>query len=91
VPPSTLSRRARNTPGRLVSLGPQPAKILTETIAALAANLDRDYSAVHDDVSLLADYGLLSVIEDGHSRRPYHPYERIHLEVELVGDRAAAA
>jgi predicted transcriptional regulator len=65
--------------------------ILTESIAAFAANLDRDYSAVHDDVSLLADYGLLFVIEDGHSRRPYLPYERIHLEVELVGDRAAAA
>jgi hypothetical protein len=65
--------------------------ILTESIAPLAANLDRDYSAVHDDVSLLADYGLLFVIEDGHSRRPYLPYERIHLEVELVGDRAAAA
>jgi len=72
-------------------LGPRPAKILTESIAALAANLDRDYSAVHDDVSLLADYGLLFVIEDGHSRRPYLPYERIHPEVELVGDRAGAA
>jgi predicted transcriptional regulator len=69
-------------------------KILGESIAALAANLDRDDTAVHDDVSL-ADYGLLFVIEDGHSRRPYLPDERIHLEVELVGrhpgERAGAA
>jgi predicted transcriptional regulator len=47
--------------------------VVTESIAALAANLDRDYSAVHDDVSLLADYVLLFVIEDGQSRRPYLP------------------
>jgi len=66
-------------------------KIPTESIAAVAANLDRDYSAVHDDVSLLADYSLLFLIEDGHSSLPYLPYERIHPEVELVGDRAGAA
>jgi predicted transcriptional regulator len=66
-----------------------------ESIAALAADLEQDYSAVHDDVSLLADYGLLFIMEDGQSRRPYLPYERLHLEVELVGcqpgERAAAA
>jgi predicted transcriptional regulator len=70
--------------------------VVTESIAALAANLDQDYSAVHDDdVSLLADYGLLFVIGYGQPRRPYLPYERIHLEVGLVGsypgERAAAA
>ena len=47
-------------------------QILTESIAALAANPDRHYTAVHDDVSL-ADYDLLFVIRDGHSRRPYLP------------------
>jgi len=56
-----------------------------ESIAALAADLDRDYRTVHDDVTLLADYGLLFVVEDGQSRRPYLPYDRVHLEVELVG------
>ena len=70
-------------------------KTLNESIAALAANPDWDYTAVHDDVSLLADYGLLFVVEDGHSMRPYLPDERIHLEVELVGrhpgERAAVA
>jgi predicted transcriptional regulator len=56
-----------------------------ESISALAEDLDRDYRTVHDDVSLLADYGLLFIIEDGQSKRPYLPYERIHLDVELVG------
>lgn len=56
-----------------------------ESISALADDLDRDYRTVHDDVSLLADYGLLFIVEDGQSKRPYLPYERIHLDVELVG------
>jgi predicted transcriptional regulator len=56
-----------------------------ESISALAEDLDRDYRTVHDDVSLLADYGLLFIVEEGQSKRPYLPYERIHLDVELVG------
>jgi predicted transcriptional regulator len=56
-----------------------------ESISALAEALDRDYRTVHDDVSLLADRGLLFIVEDGQSKRPYLPYERIHLDVELVG------
>ena len=55
------------------------------SISALAEDLDRDYRTVHDDVSLLADYGLLFIVEEGQSKRPYLPYERIHLDVELVG------
>ena len=66
-----------------------------ESISALAEDLDRDYRTVHDDVSLLADYGLVFTVEEGQSKRPYLPYERIHLDVELVGsqpgeDRAPA-
>ena len=57
-----------------------------ESISAVADALGRDYRPVHDDISLLADYGLLFVVEEGQSKRPYVPYERIHLDVELVGD-----
>lgn len=64
-----------------------------ESITALAEELDRDYRTVHDDVSLLADHGLLFIIDEGRSKRPYLPYERIHLDIELVskeaGDNAA--
>lgn len=56
-----------------------------ESISALAENLDRDYRTVHDDVSLLADHGLLFIVEGGQSKCPYIPYERIHLDIELVG------
>lgn len=56
-----------------------------DSISALAADLDRNYRAVHDDVTLLADYGLLFIVEDGRAKRPYLPYDRIHLDVGLVG------
>jgi predicted transcriptional regulator len=56
-----------------------------ESISALADDLDRDYRTVHDDVSLLAGHGLLFIADEGRSKRPYLPYERIHLDVEIVG------
>jgi predicted transcriptional regulator len=55
-----------------------------ESISALAEDLDRDYRSVHNDVTLLSEYGLIFVVEEGQSKRPYLPYERIHLDVELV-------
>lgn len=56
-----------------------------ESITALTEDLDRDYRAVHDDVTLLAEYGLVFIVEDdSRSKRPYLPYDRIHLDVELV-------
>lgn len=56
-----------------------------ESISALAEDLGRDYRTVHDDVTLIAGYGLVFTVADGQSKRPYLPYERIHLDVELVG------
>ena len=55
-----------------------------ESISALADALERDYRTVHDDVALLENYGLLFVVDEGQSKRPYVPYQRIHLDVELV-------
>ena len=56
-----------------------------ESISALAEALDRDYRSIHEDVTLLADYGLVFIVEEGQSKRPYLPYKRIHLDIELVG------
>jgi Predicted transcriptional regulator len=56
-----------------------------ESITAVANDLERDYRTVHDDVSLLANHDLLFIIDEGKSKRPYVPYERIHLDVELAG------
>ena len=58
-----------------------------ESISAFAGDLGRDYRTVHDDVTLLADYGLVFVVDEGQSKRPYLPYERIHLDVELAGGK----
>lgn len=59
-----------------------------DSISALAENLDRDYRTVHDDVSLLADHGLVFIVEDGRAKRPFVPYDRIHLNVELVANQS---
>ncbi|PSQ42000.1 hypothetical protein BRD17_09800 [Halobacteriales archaeon SW_7_68_16] len=57
------------------------------SISAFAEDLGRDYRTVHDDITLLADYGLVFVVDEGQSKRPYLPYERIHLDVELAGGK----
>jgi len=57
-----------------------------ESISALAEALDRDYKTVHDDVTRLATYGIVFIVEDDdRAKRPYLPYERIRLDVELTG------
>lgn len=56
-----------------------------ESITAIAEDLDRDYRTVHDDVTLLADFGVVFIVDEGQAKRPYLPYERIHLDVHLVG------
>lgn len=55
-----------------------------ESISALANDLGRDYRAVHDDVTLLESYGLVFIVEEGRAKQPYIPYERVHIDVELV-------
>jgi predicted transcriptional regulator len=57
-----------------------------ESISALADDLDRDYRPVHDDVTVLDQYGLVFVVEEGRAKRPYVPYQRVHLDVELAAD-----
>ena len=57
-----------------------------ESISALAETLDRDYKTVHEDVTRLATYGIVFIVEDDdRAKRPYLPYERIRLDVELTG------
>lgn len=57
-----------------------------DSISALADDLDRNYRSVHDDVSMLADYGIVFLVEEGQSKRPYLPYKRIHIDVEFGED-----
>ena len=57
-----------------------------ESITALADALDRDYRPVHDDVGVLDQYGLIFVVDEGQTKRPYVPYRRVRLDVELAGE-----
>ena len=54
------------------------------SINALADNLGRGYRTVHDDVTLLEDYGVLYLVKEGKALRPFLPYDRIYLDVELL-------
>lgn len=58
-----------------------------ESITALANRLDRSYSIVHDDVNVLAEYGIVKFInqDDGRSRGVFVPYETIEVDVTIQG------
>lgn len=64
-----------------------------ESISALADDLGRDYSKVHEDVTLLAQNGLVYLVEEAGAKRPYVPYRRIVIDVELAdaGEEATTA
>lgn len=57
-----------------------------ESISDLADRLDRNYADVHGDVQVLADHHIVYFDTDGRSKRPVIPYDRVHLDIEVVGD-----
>lgn len=57
-----------------------------ESISDLADRLDRNYADVHADVGVLADHHIVYFDTDGRSKRPVIPYDRVHLDIEVVGD-----
>lgn len=63
----------------LRSLMGEPA----ESITALAQRLGRSYSVVHDDVAVLAEYGIVQFRQEGQSKQPFVPYERIEFDVTV--------
>lgn len=54
-----------------------------ESISALANRLDRSYSVVHDDVEVLAEYGIIQFRQEGTSKQPFVPYETIEFDVTI--------
>ena len=54
-----------------------------ESIRALTNRLDRDVHDVHDDLHLLAEYGIIHFQEDGRAKKPYVPYDTVRIEVEF--------
>ena len=76
----------------LRSLMGRPAESITE----LADRLERSYSAVHEDVEILAEYGIVQYREAGQSKQPFVPYETIEFDVTIRapltgGDTEASA
>ena len=53
------------------------------SITALADRLDRSYSVVHDDVDVLAEYGVVQFRRAGQAKQPFVPYERIAFDVTI--------
>lgn len=53
------------------------------SITALAERLDRSYSVVHDDIAVLAEYGIVYFQQDGQSKQPFIPYEMIEFDVTV--------
>lgn len=61
-----------------------------EDMDSLAADLDLDRETLQDDLAVLADHELLFVVEEGETKRPYLPYDRIQLDVEIATSSTAS-
>jgi predicted transcriptional regulator len=59
------------------------------SISALADRLKRDYHDVYDDLSLLADYGIVRFQTNGRAKQPYVPYEEIEFRGTITAERPA--
>lgn len=94
--PATISFQSPNKLRKLLtdrrfeiirSLMDEPA----DSISALAERLDRSYSVVHDDVEVLAEYGIVQYRERGQSRAPFVPYETIDVSLTIQGTKSEDA
>ena len=57
-----------------------------DSITDLADRLGRNYSDVHSDVTVLVDHDIVYFDTDGRAKRPVIPYERVRIDIEVVGD-----
>ena len=57
-----------------------------DSISDLADRLGRNYSDVHGDVQVLADHHIVYFDTDGRTKRPVIPYDRVRVDIEVVGD-----
>ena len=54
-----------------------------DSIRKLANRVDRDVKSVHDDLGVLAEYDIVHFEQDGRAKRPFVPYERIEVSLEI--------
>jgi len=60
-----------------------------DSISDLTNRLGRNYSDVHSDVQVLADHHIVYFETDGRTKRPVIPYDRVRVDIEVVGDPSA--
>ncbi|PSP74941.1 transcriptional regulator [Halobacteriales archaeon QS_1_68_20] len=53
------------------------------SISDLAERLDRNYSTVHEDVEVLAEYGIVRFRRAGQAKQPFVPYETVEFDVTV--------
>lgn len=61
------------------SLMTEPA----DSISDLAERLNRNYSTVHEDVEVLAEYGIVQFRQEGQAKQPFVPYDTIEFGVTV--------
>ena len=54
-----------------------------DSIRRLADRVDRDVKSVHNDLQVLAEYDIVHFEQDGRAKRPFVPYERIEVSLEI--------
>jgi len=54
-----------------------------DSIRQLADRVGRDVKSVHDDLGVLAEYDIVHFEENGRAKRPFVPYERIEVSLEI--------
>ena len=57
-----------------------------DSISDLADRLGGNYSDVHADVTVLVDHEIVYFDTDGRAKRPVIPYERVRIDIKVVGD-----
>jgi predicted transcriptional regulator len=53
------------------------------SIREVARHLDRGVREVHEDLELLAEYGIVEFEKDGASKAPRVPHETVRVEIEI--------
>lgn len=54
-----------------------------DSIRDLADKVGRGLREVHEDVHMLADRGIVELVEDGQAKKPRIPYDNVRIEVDL--------
>ena len=62
-----------------------------DSISALAKRLNRSYSVVHEEVEVLAEYGIIKFRGDTSDRAPFVLYESIDVSLTIQGSKSDIA